>query len=407
MYPRLVKSRIEETLEDTRVVLLVGPRQSGKTTLAEEIARKSDMAFMSLDDPNQFEAATSDPVGFLRGVDRVVIDEIQRAPELMLGIKREVDRDRRPGRFLLTGSTDMRTLPKAADSLAGRMEVLQLLPLSQAEIRGGKGRFLDDAFSGKSMAVGGPSLGKDLVDLALAGGYPEALARDRWSRRRSWHVNYVDAVVRRDMPDIANIAQPGRMRKLLDVLAEHSGQPANSSAIGSALGMNHVTTLKYIRALENLHLIRLLEPWFTSRLKRLAKSPKLHFLDSGLLSALAEISPERIAKDRTAFGAILESFVVGEVLKIASWSDQRRSCFHFRDKGGAEVDLVVENARGEVVGIEIKASATIRGADFSGLKKLASACGDKFVLGMVLYDHDQVVPYGEKLRAVPLACLWA
>ena len=406
MYPRLIKSRIEESLEDSRVVLLIGPRQSGKTTLAEEIARKHNMAFMSFDDPNEHEAAARDPVGFLKGVDRVVIDEIQRVPELMLSIKREVDRDKRPGRFLLTGSTDMRTLPKAADSLAGRMEVLRLMPLSQAEIRGGKGRLLDDAFSGM-LAMGDPVLGKDLVDLALAGGYPQALARDRWSRRRSWHENYVDAVVQRDIPDIANIAQPDRMRKLLDVLAEHSGQLANSSAIGAVLGMNHVTTLKYIRALENLHLIRLLEPWFTNRLKRLTKSPKLHFLDSGLLSALADISPERIAKDRTAFGSILESFVIGEVLKIASWSDQRYSCYHFRDNGGAEVDLVVENARGEIVGIEIKASATVKSADFSGLNKLASACGDKFAQGMILYDHDKVVTFGEKLRAVPLASLWA
>lgn len=406
MYPRLIKSRIEETLEDTRVVLLIGPRQSGKTTLAEEIARKRNMAFISFDDPNEHEAAARDPVGFLKGVGRVVIDEIQRVPELMLSIKREVDRDKRPGRFLLTGSTDMRALPKAADSLAGRMEVLRLMPLSQAEIRGGKGRLLDDAFSGM-LAMGDPVLGKDLVDLALAGGYPQALARDRWSRRRSWHENYVDAVVQRDIPDIANIAQPDRMRKLLNVLAEHSGKLANSSAIGAVHGMNHVTTLKYIRALENLHLIRLLEPWFTNRLKRLTKSPKLHFLDSGLLSALADLSPERIAKDRTAFGSILESFVIGEVLKIASWSDQRYSCYHFRDNGGAEVDLVVENARGEIVGIEIKASATVKSADFSGLNKLASACGDKFVQGMILYDHDKVVTFGEKLRAVPLASLWA
>lgn len=407
MYPRFIKSRIVESLEDTRVVMLAGPRQSGKTTLVQEIARENGMTFVSFDNPNQLDAATSDPVGFLDGVDRVVIDEIQRSPELMLSIKREVDRDKRPGRFLLTGSTDMRTLPKAADSLAGRMEVLRLLPLSQAEIRGGKGRFLDDAFSGKPMAIGDPARREDLVDLVLAGGYPEALDREKWSRRRIWHENYVDAIVRRDIPDVANIARPDRMRDLVVALAEHSGKLANSTAIGAAIGMNHVTTLNYIRVLENLHLIRLLEPWFTNRLKRLAKTPKLHFLDSGLLSALARVSPESLAKDRTAFGAILESFVVGEVQKIASWSDHHCSCSHFRDKGGAEVDLVIENALGEIVGIEVKASATVTSADFSGLKKLASACGNEFVLGMVLYDHDQVLPFGEKMRAVPLGSLWA
>ena len=197
------------------------------------------------------------------------------------------------------------------------------------------------------------------------------------------------------------------MPRLLRVLAEHSGQLVNHSRFGSALGMNHVTTRKYMKVFENLYLVHSLQPWFTNKLKRLIKSPKLHFLDSGLLSALKDVSPERIAKDRTSFGAILETFVVGEILKIASWSDERCSFSHFRDKDGNEVDLVVENRRGEVVGIEVKASATVSSADFSGLRKLAAACGDNFVQGIVLHDNDQVVPFGENLFAVPLASLWA
>ena len=406
MHPRLGRGRIEEALKDTRVVLISGPRQSGKTTLATAIANK-DMPFLSLDDPTLLDVASSDPVGFLRGIDRAVIDEVQRAPTLLLVIKSSVDRDTRPGRFLLTGSANLMMLPKVADSLAGRMEIVRLLPLSQSEIRGGQGRFLDDAFSGKPPSLGEPVLGTDLVELVLAGGYPEALERKSWPRRQDWYEHYVDGIVQRDIREIAQVGQLAQMPKLLNVLAEHSGQLVNCSGVGAALGMNHVTTQKYMKVFESLYLVHSLQPWFTNKLKRLIKSPKLHFLDSGLLSALKDMSPERIAKDRTAFGAILETFVVGEILKIASWSDERCSFSHFRDKDGYEVDLVVENRRGEVVGVEVKASATVSNADFSGLRKLAAACGDNFVQGIVLYDNDQFVPVSEKLLAAPLASLWA
>ncbi|MYF89571.1 MAG: ATP-binding protein [Boseongicola sp. SB0676_bin_33] len=405
MHPRLGKRRIEEALKDTRVVLMSGPRQSGKTTLATTIANK-DMPFLSLDDPTLLDFASSGPVGFLRGIDRAVIDEVQRAPTLLLVIKSLVDRDARPGRFLLTGSANLMMLPKVADSLAGRMEVVRLLPLSQSEIRGGQGHFLDDAFSGKSPSVGEPVLGTDLVELVLAGGYPEVLERGSWRRRQDWHDQYVDGIVQRDIREVAQVGQLAQMPKLLNVLAGHAGQLVNYSGMGVGLGMNHVTTQKYTGVFESLYLIHSLQAWHSNRLKRLIKSPKLHFLDSGLLAALKGLTLERIAKDRTAFGATLETFVVGEILKIASWSDERCSFSHFRDKDGYGVDLVMENRRGEVVGIEVKASATLSSADFSGLRKLAAACGNNFVRGIVLYDSDQAVPFGEKLSALPLASLW-
>ncbi len=405
MHPRLGKRRIEEALKDTRVVLMSGPRQSGKTTLATTIANK-DMPFLSLDDPTLLDFASSAPVGFLRGIDRAVIDEVHRAPTLLLVIKSLVDRDARPGRFLLTGSANLMMLPKVADSLAGRMEVVRLLPLSQSEIRGGQGHFLDDAFSGKSPSVGEPVLGTDLVELVLAGGYPEVLERGSWRRRQDWHDQYVDGIVQRDIREVAQVGQLAQMPKLLNVLAGHAGQLVNYSGMGVGLGMNHVTTQKCTGVFESLYLIHSLQAWHSNRLKRLIKSPKLHFLDSGLLAALKGLTLERIAKDRTAFGATLETFVVGEILKIASWSDERCSFSHFRDKDGYGVDLVMENRRGEVVGIEVKASATLSSADFSGLRKLAAACGNNFVRGIVLYDSDQAVPFGEKLSALPLASLW-
>lgn len=391
---------------DTRVVLISGPRQSGKTTLATDIAA-DEMPFFTLDDATVLAAANNDPVGFLRGLDRAVIDEIQRAPDLLLSIKTEVDRDKTAGRFLLTGSANLMTVPKVADSLAGRMEVVKLLPLSQAEIMGAKSTLLDNAFKGLQPTVGDVVLGDDLIEMVLAGGYPEAMTRERWGRKQDWYQGYVDAIVQRDVRDVAQIEQLAIMPKLLNILAEHSGQLVNYSGMGGAVGLNHVTTQKYLGVFESLFIVHTLQPWFTNKLKRLTKSPKLHFLDAGLLAALRDISPDVVRKDKTSFGAVLETFVFSELQKIATWSEQRCSFSHYRDKDKNEVDIVLENRRGEVVGIEVKSSATVSSSDFSGMRKLAEACGDKFIQGLVLYDHDQVVPFAENMLAAPLSSLWS
>lgn len=406
MYPRFAKTRIEEALHDTRVVLISGPRQSGKTTLAMDIAA-DNAPFLTLDDATVLQSAVDDPVGFVRGLDRAVIDEIQRAPDLLLAIKNLVDDDKSPGRFLLTGSANLMTLPKVADSLAGRMEVVRLLPLSQAEILGARSNFIDRAFAGERPAADQMIMGADLIDTVISGGYPEALTRKRWSRKQDWYHGYIDAIVQRDVRDVAQIEQLAIMPKLLSVLAEYSGQLVNYSGVGAALDLNHVTTQKYVGAFESLYLVNSLQPWFTNRLKRLTKSPKLHFLDAGLLAAMRDVSSDVVAKDKTVFGSILETFVFSELRKIASWSEQRCSFAHFRDKDKNEVDIVLENRSGKVVGIEVKSSATVTAADFSGMRKLADACGEKFVQGMVLYDHDQVVPFGETMFAAPLSTLWS
>ena len=405
MYPRFAKSKVEDALSDTRVVLIAGPRQSGKTTLATGFASK-DVPYLTLDDTTTLRSAADDPVGFLRGFDKAVIDEIQRVPDLLLSIKTAIDDDKTPGRFLLTGSANLMTIPKVADSLAGRMEVIRLLPLSQAEIRGGMPNFIDRIFAGAPPAANHIIVGDELVEIVLSGGYPEALGRQKWSRKQDWYHGYLDAIIQRDIRDVAQIDQLAIMPKLFNVLAEHAGQLINNSGIGANAGLNHVTTQKYIGVFESLYLVHALQPWFTNRLKRLTRSPKLHFLDAGLLAAMRGITPDRIQKDKTRFGPILETFVFSELRKIASWSGQRCSFSHYRDKDRNEVDIVLENRRGEVVGIEVKSSATVNGADFSGIRKLAAACGDKFVQGLVLYDHDCLVPFGENMFAAPLSCLW-
>ena len=405
MYARFAERRIEEALSDTRVVLLAGPRQAGKTTLARKVAGER-IPFLTLDNATTLEAARQDPVGFVRGLDRAVVDEVQRVPELLLAIKESVDIDRRPGRFLLTGSANLMTLPRVADSLAGRMEIVRLLPLAQGEIRGALVPFFEDIFEGRMPGVGETVTGDKLIEAVLAGGYPEALTRASWRRRQAWYLAYVDAVVQRDVRDVAQVEQLRLMPRLLQVLAHHAGQLVNHSAVGASLGMNHVTTQKYTGVFEQLFLTATLPPWHANELRRLTRTPKLHFLDAGLLAALRDLSPDRLHADRRPFGAILETFVLAELLKLATWTDQRLEFFHFRDKERNEVDVVLEDSRGRVVGIEVKAAATVTGSDFGGLRRLAEACGDRFALGLVLHDHDKIVPFGERLYAAPISSLW-
>lgn len=404
---RNIRPLVETALTDTRVVLIVGPRQAGKTTLARQFSGV-DRPYITLDDTGALSAARVDPVGFVRGIERAVIDEVQRAPELMLAIKESVDRDDAPGRFLLTGSANLAAVPMIADSLAGRMATISLLPFAQSEIRSMPGRLLDRLFAGEEPSVGKDAVfGDELLDLVLRGGYPEALRRATPARRTAWLEDYAAQILDRDVRDIANIDQLDRLPRLLEVLAEHAGQLVNHSSFGAALGLSSVTAQKYVAILERLFLVRTLAPWSSNRLSRLIKTPKLHFLDSGLLATLREDEDEKVRQDRTRFGALLESFVVSELLKLASWSERRMSFSHYRTKDQDEVDVVIEDRRGRIIGIEVKASATVRPQDFRGLRQLQEALGDRFVRGLVLHDHDRVTPFGEKLQAAPLSLLWS
>ncbi len=358
--------------------------------------------------PPRSRAAKADPAGLVRDLDQAIIDEVQRAPDLLLAIKESVDRDPRPGRFLITGSANLMALPRIADSLAGRMEIIRLLPLAQSEILSQPASgFIETLFAGKAPKPGPLRIGGDLVDLVLAGGYPEAIARKSWTRRQDWYANYVEAIVERDVRDIANIDQLDRMPRLLRALAAHAGQLINHAGVGASLDLNHVTTQKYTGIFEQLFLVRTLPPWHNNALKRLTKKPKLHFLDAGLLAALIGLTPAKVAADRSTFGAILETFVFSEVLKLVGWSDRRLTLTHFRDKELDEVDIVLEDREGRIVGLEVKSAATVRAEDFSGLRKLEAAAGQRFAFGAVLYDHEQAIGFGDRMAAVPLSSLWS
>lgn len=398
---------VEAALADTRVVLISGPRQAGKTTLARMFSDR-DRPYFTLDDASTLNAAREDPTGFIRGIRRAVIDEVQRAPDLMLAIKASVDEDETPGRFLLTGSANLATIPAIADSLAGRMAVVPLLPFAQAEIRSSPGHMLDRLFSGEEPVIEGDVvLGDEMMRMVLAGGYPEVLRRSSAARRISWLEDYVSLILDRDVRDIANIDQLDRLPRLMNILAEHAGMLINNSSFGAALGLSGVTTQKYIAILERLFLIRTLAPWSSNRLSRLVKTPKLHFIDTGLLAALREDEFARLASDKTRFGSLLESFVLSELMKLASWSERRMSFSHYRTKDRDEVDVVIEDRRGRIIGIEVKASATVKADDFRGLRQLQAAVGDRFVRGLVLHDHDRITPFSERLQAAPLSILWS
>ena len=403
---RFVAREITTALADTPVIMLIGPRQCGKTTLAKQFSEKG-FAYVTLDDDTVLGAVRSDPTGFVRGFDRVAIDEVQRAPELLRAIKLSVDNDRRAGRFLLTGSANILTLPQVSESLAGRMEIITLMPFSRAEIVGKAPTFLKAAFAGKVVKPGSVLVGDELVSAVLAGGYPEMLRRESARRRQAWARDYVKASVLRDVRDIAEVDKLDRLPVLLQVLAHHSGQLANFTQIGGQIGIDDKTTRRYTNILEQLFLVHRLPPWFRNHLKRLVKTPKLHFLDSGLLAAMQGLTVERIAKDRSLFGALLETFVFSEVLKQSTGLDDSYTISHYRDKDQNEVDFIVEDERGAMVGIEVKAGATVRPSDFKGMRKVMESCGDDLKLGVVLYDGTQVVPFGDRLFAAPISCLWS
>ena len=405
---RHAEARIRTALTDTRIVAIVGPRQSGKTTLARRIARSDGRPFITLDDEQFRRFAENDPTGFMRGQRTAVIDEIQRAPGLILALKQSVDEDPRPGRYLITGSVDLFRSSISPDSLAGRVETIALLPFSLAEIAGaGVPDFLDRAFAADfpNLVVTGPT--PDLIGSAVSGGYPEALSRAVPARRRDWLLAYARALTERDVSEIAAVGKRDEMSRLIDHAAASAGQLLNLSRLGSQLGVDGKTIDRWLALLEHMFLIRRIRAWHRNELKRLVKTPKLHFLDSGLLAALQRVDVKDIERDRWKLGPLLECLVHTELAKAAALSVEATGISHYRDKDQVEVDLVLERRSGDIVGIEVKANATVRPRDFQGLARLQSAAGERFTCGIILHDGDRVQQTAPRLFAMPVEMLWS
>ena len=410
MIPRHATERILEGLEDTPIVYVQGARQVGKSTLVRGIAdQRHPVPYLTLDTAAVRAAAVSDAEGFIAGLDPLaVIDEVQRAPALALAIKAAVDADRRAGQFLLTGSASVLSLPKLADSLAGRMELHTLWPFSQGEIAGVRESFVDRMFAEDFVT---PEAATEIEDTLIAricaGGYPEIHARKGAARRQAWFEAYLDAILQRDVRDLANIERLTDMPRLLALLASRVGQLINYADLARTLAIPQTTLKRYMALLEVTFLVRPLPAWFANMGRRLTKAPKLMLSDTGLLTHLIEADATRLRRDRTLLGHVMENFVAMELTKQLGWSERRCKLLHFRTDAGAKVDLVLEDRMGRLVAIEVKCTHALRKRDFRGLETLAELTGQRFVRGVVLYAGAAVVPFGKGLYALPVSQLWA
>lgn len=406
MYPRNLALAMDQALGDTPVVFLAGARQTGKSTLVQNLGPEA--AYRTLDDLGILAAAQADPEGFIGTLERrTILDEVQRAPGLLLPIKASVDRDRRPGRFILTGSANVLALPKVADSLAGRMEVLTLWPLAQAELDALHPGFVDACFRGHPERLRVPAVDRaELFRRIATGGYPEAVARKATSDRTRWFEAYLNTLIQRDVRDLAAIEGLAQLPRLIQTVAARSGSPLNVADLGRTLGLGQVTLRRYLTLLQTLFLLVELPPWFENLGKRLAKTPKLYLNDTGLLGHFLGADAGAL-QDSPALGAMVETFAVMELVKSAPWSETRPGLFHVRTSAGQEVDVVLEDRRRRLVGIEVKASATVGATDFKGLRLFQELTGERFTCGVVLYTGREILPFGPGLWALPLQALWA
>ena len=407
LYPRFVEPRLHEALADSPVVLLHGPRQCGKTTLAQQLAHEQGYRYLSFDDAASLASARADPIGFVGALpERAILDEVQRAPELFPALKLAVDRGRRPGRFLLTGSANVLLLPSLSESLAGRMEILRLHPLSQAELAAARPRFLEALFEGRWPTGSSERLGEALARRIVAGGYPPALQRATPSRCAVWYRDYIETLVQRDVRTLARISSLDVLPRLLGLVASQTARLCNVSELAGPFQLSRTTIRDYLTLLEQVFLVDEVPAWHSNRLLRLVKASKLHIGDTGVAAALLGIDGKVLAQDRELLGQLLETFVFQELRRQASWQERELRFHHFRDRDGYEVDVVLERGARELVGIEVKAAATVFSSDFKGLRRLKEASGARFAAGVVLYDGEATLPFGDQLHAVPIRALW-
>jgi uncharacterized protein len=400
---RSLQTGLSEALADTPVVTILGPRQTGKSTLSKLVDAKRK--YLTLDDPLIRAEAKTDPGSFLDAYETpITIDEVQRAPELLMPIKLRVDRNRVPGSYLLTGSANVLALPKIADSLAGRMEVLELLPFTQAEIDGRPANFIDHALSQDPW----PSFSPDdrVADRIVRGGFPEPALRTGARRREAWFESYVKTLLERDVRDLAQIEGLVQLPRLLQLLAVRNGASLNVSSLARDCGIPHTTLTRYIDLLRKLYLLQIVPAWSADVDTRLTKSPRAYMVDSGLACYLANVDEDALRDDRLNFSHALNGFVANELARLITQSRRRPWLMHLRTVKLKEVDFILEARDRRVVGIEVKGGSSVQPADFEGLRYLQLLSGDRFHRGIVLYHGTEVIPVTSQLVALPIQSLW-
>ena len=407
LMPREAAALVNEALGDTRVVTLNGARQAGKSTLARLVAgSRPNSTVWLLDDPATLRAAQDDPAGFVEHAGLMLIDEVQLAPELFRSIKVEVDTDPRPGRFLLTGSTQILALRDLPDALPGRMEIIELWPFSQGEIDRCPNGFIDAAFSlGPALSRASSLRKRDYLDRVVRGGFPEAVRRSP-RRRAAFFDSYLTILIERDVKEIAAIERRGDLRRLLALLAGRSGNLLVPAALAAESGIPRTTLNRYLELLTAVFLIKQIPAWSAGQTRRAIGTPKLAFTDTGIACHLIGQDAGRLAEPDGAAGQMIETFVMMELARQLTWSEEPARLYHYRTKDRVEVDAVLETPDGRVIAIEVKAGATVRTEDLAGLRHLANRLGSRFVAGYVLYTGQQTLPFGERLRALPIDALW-
>ncbi len=405
MIPRRITPKIFDALEFSPVVLLSGARQTGKTTLVKSIALERNMHYVTLDDLTALQAAKSDPMGFLAGFGRpLVIDEVQRVPELLIAIKASVDRNRQPGQFLLTGSANALMLPKVSDSLVGRMVILTLFPLSYDEINGFENTIIDDLVEQKVTMSPQTKLSKiKLFNLILTGGYPELQSILKPEQRKSWFQSYISTILQRDIQALAKINGFYDMPRLFSFLAYQVSSLLNLSSLSRDLGIPVSTLKRYVALLEAIFLIHRLPAWFSNVGKRLIKTPKVFFNDSGLLAHLLGVNSGNLEDNPKISGQLFESFIFQELMKQISWSKTQPKLYYFRTASGKEVDFILQTNDGQIIGLEVKMKETIQNKDFDGLRELMNLTKKQFKAGYVITTGQEMVPFGQKLFTLPLS----
>jgi uncharacterized protein len=409
MLKRALEEPLRAALVDTPVVMLVGARQTGKSTLAQALVENGNASYATFDDPGLLSAARADPARFVDGLgEMAVLDEVQRVPEIFLPIKASVDRDRRPGRFLLTGSANPLFLPEVSEALAGRMEVLTLWPFSQAELEGRDGGAFTELLFGSGSPGAYTPVGRGELAARIArGGFPEAVDREDEDRRKRWFASYVTTILERDVRAIADIARLEELPNMLTALALRSRGPSNRSALSQDLGIPVSTFDRYLLLLERIYLVRRLPAWHNRLGPRLVKSPKLLLCDSGLLCHLLQWDEKHLASDTASFGLALEGFVGMELVKAADIGGGSVRVLHYRTSKGAEIDFVLEAGDRRISAVEVKGSNSIDVGDFRQMARLRDSLGSRFVRGVVLYSGDRVLPFGDRLEAWPVSVLWS